>query len=138
MCKFTKGHTFMPNKNFDKLTRIGEVPSRLYIILGLIMMGMHTLLCVFVSSINPAICGSIFIFLYGIISLIIYFVFHHKLNILKREHNTSDEQAGSVIHAFKNDIDLPYAVINEQGKIITSNNAFLIASSLSIFVVFAY
>ena len=131
MRKFTKGHTFMPNKNFDKLTRIGEVPSRLYIILGLILMGINTLICVFAPAINPAVCGSIFIALYGIISLVIYFVFHHKLNILKRENNTSDEQAGSVIHAFKNDIALPYAVINEQGKIITSNNAFSDALGIS-------
>ena len=66
MRKFTKGHTFMPNKNFDKLTRIGEVPSRLYIILGLILMGINTLICVFAPAINPAVCGSIFIALYGI------------------------------------------------------------------------
>ena len=114
----------MQNNKFDRLTRIGELPSRIYIILGLIMMGINTILCVFVSNINPAICGAIFIGLYGIICLIIYFVFHHKLNIFRSEKYASDEQAGSVIYAFRNQLSLPYAVVNEKGKIITSNSAF--------------
>ena len=114
----------MENKKFDKLTRIGELPSRIYIILGLIMMGVNTVLCVFVPSINPAICGAIFVALYGVISLIIYFIFHHKLNVFRHEKYASDEQAGSVIYAFRNQLSLPYAVVNEKGKIITSNTAF--------------
>ena len=126
-----KGHTFMQNKNLNKITRIMELPSRIYIILGLIMMGISTTLCVFVPAINPAICGAVSIALYGIVSLIIYFVFHHKLNLLKKEEYASDEQAGSVIHAFKNDIALPYAVINDQGKIITANSAFSDAVGIS-------
>ena len=114
----------MQNNKFDRLTRIGELPSRIYIILGLIMMGINTILCVFVPNINPAICGAIFIGLYGVICLIIYFVFHHKLNIFRSEKYASDEQAGSVIYAFRNQLSLPYAVVNEKGKIITSNSAF--------------
>ena len=114
----------MQNNKFDKLSRIGELPSRIFIILGLILMGINTVLCVFVPGIDPAACGAIFIALYGIISLIIYFVFHHKLNIFRHEKDASDEQAGNVIHAFRNELTLPYAVINEKGKIITSNTAF--------------
>ena len=120
----TKGIEIMQNKKFDKLTRMGEIPSRIYIILGLILMGINVILCVFIPSINPAICGAIFIALYGITSLIIYFIFHRKLNIFRNEKYASDEHAGSVIYAFRNDIFLPYAVINEDGKIITSNQAF--------------
>lgn len=114
----------MQNKKFDRLTRIGELPSRIYIILGLIMMGINTILCVFVPAINPAICGAVFIALYGIASVIIYFIFHRKLNIFRNEEYASDEQAGSVIYAFRNQLSLPYAVVNEKGKIITSNDAF--------------
>ena len=114
----------MQNNKFDKLSRIGELPSRIFIILGLILMGINTVLCVFVPAIDPAVCGVVFITIYGIISLIIYFVFHHKLNIFRHEKNASDEQAGNVIYAFRNEISLPYAVINEKGKIITSNTAF--------------
>lgn len=114
----------MQNNKFEKFTRIGELPSRIYIILGLITLGINTVLCVFVPTVNPAICGAVSIALYGIISLIIYFVFHYKLNIFKLEKYASDEQAGSVIYAFKNQLTLPYAVVNEKGKIITSNTAF--------------
>ena len=121
----------MQNKKFDKITRIGELPSRIYIILGLIMMGLNTILCVFVPTIDTAICGAIFIALYGIISLIIYFVFHHKLNVFRYEKYASDEQAGSVIYAFRNQLSLPYAVVNEKGKIITSNTAFSEALGIS-------
>ena len=121
----------MQNNKFDKLTRMGELPSRIYIILGLIMMGINTILCIFVPSINPAICGALFIALYGIISLIIYFIFHHKLNIFRSEKYASDEQAGSVIYAFRNQLSLPYAVVNEKGKIITSNSAFANALGIS-------
>lgn len=114
----------MQNNKFDKFTRMGELPSRIYIILGLILMGINTVLCVFVPGVDPAICGAIFIALYGIVSLIIYFVFHHKISIFKNEKYASDEQAGSVIYAFRNQLSLPYAVVNEKGKIITSNSAF--------------
>ena len=127
-----KGVTpLMQNKKFDKITRIGELPSRIYIILGLIMMGLNTILCVFVPSIDTAICGAVFIALYGIIALTIYFVFHHKLNVFRYEKYASDEQAGSVIYAFRNQLSLPYAVVNEKGKIITSNTAFSEALGIS-------
>ena len=119
-----KGIEIMQNKKFDKLTRMGEIPSRIYIILGLILMGINVILCVFVPTINPAICGALFIALYGISSLVIYFIFHHKLNIFRNEKYASDEHTGSVIYAFRNDISLPYAVITDDGKIITSNQAF--------------
>ena len=114
----------MKNKKFDKLTRIGELPSRIYIILGLIMMGISTVLSVFVEGVDPAICGAVCIALYGVISLVIYFIFHHKMNLFKHEKFASDEQSGSVIYAFRNQISLPYAVVNEKGRIITSNDAF--------------
>ena len=120
----------MQNKKNNKFTRnsdmadIKEIPSRIYIILGLILMGINTVFCVFIPNVNPAICGSLFIALYGIISLIIYLVFHHKLNIFRREKDMADEQKSSVIYAFRNQLSLPYAVVNEKGKIITSNAAF--------------
>lgn len=120
----------MQNKKNNKFIRasgmadIKEIPSQIYIVLGLILMGINTVLCVFVPSINPALCGSLFIALYGIISLIIYFVFHRKLNIFRREKDAADKQAGNVIYAFRNELSLPYAVVDEKGKIITSNAAF--------------
>ena len=121
----------MQNNKFDRLTRIGELPSRIFIILGLIMMGINTVLCVFVPAIDPAVCGALFIALYGVASLVIYFVFHHKFNIFRHEKDASDEQAENVIHAFRNQISLPYAVINEKGRIVTSNEAFSAALGIT-------
>ena len=105
------------------MTRLEEIPTYIYIFLALIMMGICTVLCAF-ANINPAVCGAIFIALYGIICFIIFFIFKHKFNLFRYEKYASDEQAGSVIYAFRNELSVPYAVVNEKGKIITSNNAF--------------
>ena len=113
----------MTDKNFDKMTRMEEMSTYIYIFLALIMMGISTVLCIF-TDINPAVCGAIFIALYGIICFIVFFIFRHKLNIFRYEKYASDEQAGSVIYAFRNQLSMPYAVVNEKGKIITSNGAF--------------
>ena len=111
------------NKNND-LSHIRELSSRIYITLALAIMGISTLLCLFVPSIEPAICGAISIALYGIIALIVYFVFQRNLKIFDRKGQASEEQAQSVINAFREQLSLPYAVIDENGKIITSNSAF--------------
>lgn len=113
----------MQDKKNDKLSHMEEIATYVYIFLALILMGINTILCVF-TDVNPAICGATFILLYGIISFIIYFVFKRKSNLIHFERNASDEQAGSVIYAFRNQLSVPYAVVNDKGKIITSNAAF--------------
>ena len=120
----TKGHTDMQNNKNNDLSHIRELSSRIYITLALAIMGISTLLCLFVPSIEPAICGAISIALYGIIALIVYFVFQRNLKIFDRKGQASEEQAQSVINAFREQLSLPYAVIDENGKIITSNSAF--------------
>ena len=120
----TKGHTDMKNNKNNDLSHIRELSSRIYITLALAIMGISTLLCLFVPSIEPAICGAISIALYGIIALIVYFVFQRNLKIFDRKGQASEEQAQSVINAFREQLSLPYAVIDENGKIITSNSAF--------------
>ena len=114
----------MQKNNNDKLSRIKELSSRVYILLALIIMGISTVLCIFVPSVEPAICGAISIVLYGIIALIIYFVSQRSLKIFSKRGQESNEQGQGVINAFRDQISLPYAVINENGKIITSNSAF--------------
>lgn len=113
----------MQDKKYDKITKIEEFSTYIYIFLALIMMGISTVLCIF-TEISPAVCGAIFIALYGVICFIVFLVFKHKFNLFKYEKYASDEQAGSVIYAFRNQLSVPYAVVNESGKIITSNNAF--------------
>ena len=113
----------MQDKKYDKITKIEEFSTYIYIFLALLMMGISTVLCIF-TEISPAVCGAIFIALYGVICFIVFLVFKHKFNLFKYEKYASDEQAGSVIYAFRNQLSVPYAVVNESGKIITSNNAF--------------
>lgn len=113
----------MQNKKFDWLTRLEEIPSRIYIVMAIIALALNTVLCVF-TKINPAICGAISISAYAIASLIVYFAVRHKLNLYRIESDASEAQNKSVIYTFKNQIRIPYAVVNDAGKVITSNSAF--------------
>ena len=114
----------MQDKKIDKLSQISELPSRIFIILGLSLMGINTLLFFFVPSIDPAICSAVFIAIYGLVSLIIYIIFHHKFDIFRSRKNEADEQRTNVIGSFRKQLSLPYAIVDEKGMIITSNNAF--------------
>lgn len=120
-----KGRTFtnMQNKRFDWLTRLEEIPSRIYVILAIFMLAAQTALCSF-AGFNPIICGIIMVVLYGIISLVIYLFVHKRLKLFRLESNASEEQSQSVIYTFRNQLRLPYAVVNEQGRILTANAAF--------------
>ncbi len=113
----------MQNKKFDWLAKVEEIPSRIYVILAIALLALNTVLCGF-TQINPVWCGTALVILYGITSLIVYLTTHKRLNSFKMESNASEEQNQSVIYAFRNQLNLPYAVINEQGKIITVNAAF--------------
>ena len=113
----------MQNKKFDWLTRLEEIPSRIYVIMAIIALALNTVLCVF-TDVNPAICGAISILAYAAASLIVYFVVRRRLNLYRIESDASEAQNKSVIYTFKNQIKIPYAVINEDGRLITSNAAF--------------
>ena len=118
----------MQNKKFDWLTRLEEIPSRIYVIMAIIALALDTVLCVF-TDVNPAICGAISILAYATASLIVYLIVRRRLNLYRIESDASEAQNKSVIYTFKNQIKLPYAVINEDGRIITSNAAFMRAVS---------
>ncbi len=113
----------MQNKKFDWLTRLEEIPSRIYVVLAIFLFAVNTLLCAF-TNVDPVICGVVVIVLYGVISLVVYMLVHKRLHLFKLESNASEEQAQSVIYAFRNQIKLPYAVVTEQGRIVTVNAAF--------------
>lgn len=113
----------MQNKKFDWLTRLEEIPSRIYIILAIFMLAIHTALCAF-AGVDPIVSGIIIIALYGLISLVVFFLVHKRFKLFRLESNASEEQAQSVIYTFRHQLKLPYAVVNENGKIITANAAF--------------
>ncbi len=117
----------MSNKKFDFFNHIEELPSRLYIILAIILMAAHTAICAY-TNVNAAGCGLLFIFLYSLISAVIFLFGRHKMAIYKAETRSSEEQNSGVITAFRDHVDLPYAVITENGKIVTVNAAMKEAS----------
>ncbi len=113
----------MQNKNFDWLTRLEEIPSRVYVFLAVIVLAADTALCTFANT-DPAITGIVSISVYALISLTIYLFVRRRLYLYRLESNASEEQNRSVIYSFKNQLKIPYAVVNEQGRIITVNSAF--------------
>ena len=113
----------MQNKKFDWLTRLEEIPSLVYVILAIFLLALNTVLCVF-TKIDPLICGLIMIVIYGVVSLSVYITVRKRLNLFRLESTANEEQAQSVIYTFRNQVNLPYAVVTEQGRIVTVNTAF--------------
>lgn len=113
----------MQNKRFDWLTRLEEIPSRIYVIMAVVALALNTVLCVF-TDVNPAICGAISIVAYAAASLVVYLLVRRRLNLYRLESDASEAQNKSVIYTFKNQLKIPYAVVNDEGRIITSNAAF--------------
>ena len=117
----------MQNKKFDWLTRLEEIPSRIYVFMAIIMLAIDTAVCAFTNA-DPAIVGIITILVYAIASLVVYFLVQRRLNLYRLESNASEAQTKGVIYSFKNQLRIPYAVVSEQGKIITVNSAFSTAT----------
>ena len=117
----------MSNKKFDWLTRLEEIPSRVYVFMAIILMAANTSICAFTKA-DPAITGIVTILIYAAFSLIVYFVVQRRLNLYRLESNASEAQSKGVIYSFKNQLKIPYAVITEQGKLITANSAFINAT----------
>ena len=113
----------MQNKKFDWLTRLEEIPSRIYVFMAIAMLAIDTAICAFTNA-DPAIVGIITISVYTVASLVVYFLVQRRLNLYRLESNASEAQTKGVIHSFKNQLKIPYAVVSEQGKIITVNAAF--------------
>lgn len=118
----------MQNKKFDLVSRLEEIPSRIYIFVAIIMIAVDTAICAF-SDIDPAIVGIATIVIYAAVSMVVYLSVRAKLNKYRKESSASEAQTKSVIYSFKNQLKIPYAVIDEKGKIVTVNAAFSTASA---------
>ncbi|MBQ9782970.1 MAG: DHH family phosphoesterase [Clostridia bacterium] len=111
-----------PNKKFDLFRRIEELPSRLYILLAVVMLAIHVVICTYTKA-SAAIVGLVLILLYLLVTVIVYLVSRHQLKLYRIESDASEEQNNSVIYAFRNRLSVPYAVVTETGKIVTVNQA---------------
>ena len=72
----------MQNKKFDWLTRLEEIPSRIYVFMAIIMLAIDTAVCAFTNA-DPAIVGIITILVYAIASLVVYFLVQRRLNLYR-------------------------------------------------------
>lgn len=112
----------MSSKKSDLIGRLGQLPSRLYVILAVAAMVVCTALCTF-TTLDPAVCGVVTVVLYVLAALIVYLVARRKLRILCLESDESDAQSGGVIYTFRQSVSLPYAVVDGDGRIVTVNEA---------------
>ncbi|MBQ7384059.1 MAG: DHH family phosphoesterase [Clostridia bacterium] len=112
----------MSNKKFDFLNRLEELPSRLYIILGIIFLANHTVLGTY-TEIKSTTSGLLLISLYIVIVGVIFFFSRRRMAIYKAESRAAEEQNSGVIAAFRDSVDLPYAVITNNGTVVTVNSA---------------
>lgn len=112
----------MQKKKPDRFRRFEDLPSRLYILLGIIFLAAHISVCAY-TKISPTLSGLCAIVLYGTICGIIFFVGSRRLSIYRIENEASDNHSGSVISAFRDNVKLPYAIVTDTGKIVTVNTA---------------
>ncbi len=112
----------MSNKKFDLFKRLEELPSLVYMLLGVVCLVVHVLLCTY-TEISVSVCGLVLLLIYILAVLVIRIAVNKKINLYRLAADASDEQTNGVITTFRNSLKIPYAVISENGKIITVNTA---------------
>ena len=112
----------MSNKKFDLFSLLSELPSRLYVILAIVVLALHTVLCTF-TEVSPAVSGILSILLYALCALVIYWFTRRRIQLYRTQTNASEEQNSGVIYTFRNRLRIPYAVFGENGQIVTANAA---------------
>ena len=112
----------MSNKKFDLFGRLEELPSRVYVIMAIVCLVIHVLLCTY-TKINTAVCGLVIIIIYVLAALVIHLTVNKRISLFRLASNASEEQNSGVIYTFRNMLKIPYAVVTENGKIVTVNAA---------------
>lgn len=112
----------MSNKKHDFHRPMEELPSILYILLAVIALAVHITLCTY-ADVSPALLGTVLMILLAAASAAVYFFFHGRLKRHRLEAEAFEEQKESVIRAFRDEVDFPYAVLNEDYTLITANQA---------------
>lgn len=111
-------------KNKKNIFRVfDDLPSRLYILLGVIFLAAHIVFCEYNKDVPPTWSGLAAIVLYIGVSTAIYLISRRRMSIYRSEAEASDSQTGSVIATFRDSVNIPYAIVSETGKVITVNVA---------------
>ncbi len=112
----------MQKKKFDVFRGLGDYSSRIYILIGIIFLAAHIAICAY-TSIQPQWSGLVAIILYIAVCVLLIYINGKRMSIYRSETEASDSQSGSVIAAFRDSVNIPYAIVDESGKIITVNAA---------------
>ncbi len=112
----------MQKKKKDIFYGFEDVPSRLYILLGIVFLAAHIAVSAY-TDIPTTWSGLVAILLYSIICFIVFIIGSRRLSIYRSEAEASDSQSGSVIAAFRDNVKIPYAIVTDTGKIVTVNSA---------------
>ncbi len=120
----------MSNKKTDFFNRINDIPSTVYVALGIIFIAIHIAICNY-TEISPIKCGVWILCIYAICSGAILIFTRRRISAYNAESCAAEEQNSGVIAAFRDSSDIPYAVVTEAGKIITVNAAFQKAAEVS-------
>ena len=117
----------MANKRMDPLRRLEALSSILYVVFAVAAVAIHIALCIY-TKVSPALSGLILLGGYLLAALCVFLIIGRHLKRYRREQNASEEQNNSVIHAFRHQLRLPYAVVSETGRIVTVNAAMRAAT----------
>ena len=112
----------MQKKKNDIFNGMKDIPSRLYVILGIISLAAHIAVCAY-TEIPPTWSGLVTVLLYSLVCFIIFIFGSRRMSIYRTETEASDNQSGSVIAAFRDNVKIPYAIVTDTGKIVTVNAA---------------
>ena len=119
----------MSNKKNSFFGASEESLSCIYIILAVISIVVHVSICTY-SNVSAINCGIVILSVYAVVCGIFFLIMRRRLRIYRFENDESDKQNNGVIYAFKNYLRIPYAVINENGKMITTNLSFRRAAGI--------
>ena len=112
----------MQKKKNDFFNGAKDIPSRLYVLLGIIFLAAHIAICAY-TEIPPTWSGLVTVLLYSLVCFIIFILGSRRMSIYRTETEASDNQSGSVIAAFRDNVKIPYAIVTDTGKIVTVNAA---------------
>lgn len=119
----------MSNKKLDPFRHSDATPSRLYVLFAILMLAIHIAVCTYTDA-SPAGAGLVLISIYALVCLAVFLITRRQMNLYRIESDASEEQNNSVVYAFRTSLSIPYAVVTENGKIVTVNHAMRSAAKL--------
>ena len=113
----------MQNKKSNLSRNDARWPLLISILLAVLFLAVY-LFVVALSDVSPVGTGLILLILYSAVSGGIYFTTMKKLAAIRAENDTAEALNTEIYDLFKYTVDLPYAVVDLNGRIQVTNSAF--------------